>query len=122
MPIDKEGNRLFTEFKGALTENFVLQGLINRYEAIPRYWTSEGKAEVDFIIQRSNDIIPVEVKADQNVIGKSLIFYFKKYSSQTKIRIRFSLRNLKKDADLLNVPLFMIDHIEKLINICLNQT
>lgn len=117
----KEGNRLFTEFKGALTENFVLQGLINKYETIPRYWISDGKAEVDFIIQRANDIIPIEVKADQNIIGKSLTFYSKKYSSQTKIRIRFSLKNLKKDDTLLNVPLFMIDYIEKFIKISLTN-
>lgn len=117
----KEGNRLFTEFKGALTENFVLQGLVNNYEVTPRYWTSDGRAEVDFMLQRANDIIPIEVKADQNVIGKSLAYYSKKYASQTKIRLRFSLRNLKKDEDLLNIPLFMIGHIEKLISISLSE-
>lgn len=110
-----EGNRLFTEFKGALTENFVLQGLAAKYEALPRYWTSGGQAEVDFMIQRGNDIIPIEVKADQNVNSRSLTLYGQKYASETKMRLRFSLRNLKQDGNLLNIPLFMIDYLDKLI-------
>ena len=116
-----EGIRLFTEFKGALTENFILQGLVDKYEAIPRYWTSDGQAEVDFIIQRGNDIIPVEVKADQNINGKSLTLYGQKYEAETKIRLRFSLRNLKQDGTLLNIPLFMIDHVDKLIELGLKE-
>lgn len=112
-----EGNRLFTEFKGALTENFVLQGLADKYESMPRYWTSEGQAEVDFIIQKGNNIIPIEVKADQNVSSRSLALYGQKYEAETKIRLRFSLKNLKKDGDLLNIPLFMIDHIDRLIEL-----
>lgn len=116
-----EGKRLFTEFKGALTENFVLQGLADKYEAIPRYWTSGGQAEVDFIIQRGNDIIPVEVKADQNVSSKSLTLYGQKYEAETRIRLRFSLKNLKQDRNLLNIPLFMIDHVDKLIDLGLKE-
>lgn len=112
-----EGTRLFTEFKGALTENFILQGLVNKYEAIPRYWTSGGQAEIDFMIQRGNDIIPIEVKADQNINGRSLTLYGQKYEDATKIRLRFSLRNLKLDGDLLNIPLFMIDYVDKLIEL-----
>lgn len=117
-----EGIRLFTEFRGALTENFILQGLVDKYEAIPRYWTSGGLAEVDFVIQRGNDIIPVEVKADQNINGRSLTLYGQKYEAETKIRVRFSLRNLKQDGKLLNIPLFMIDHIDKLIELGLNKS
>ena len=116
-----EGNRLFTEFKGALSENFVLQSLVDKYEAIPRYWTSGGQAEVDFIIQRGNDIIPIEVKANQNINSRSLALYGQKYEALTKIRLRFSLRNLKKDGALLNIPLFMIDNINKLIEITLGK-
>jgi len=112
-----EGSRLFTEFKGALTENFVLQGLTLQYEATPRYWTSGGQAEVDFIIQRGNDIIPVEVKADENVSSRSLTLYAQKYEKETKIRLRFSLKNLKKDGNLLNIPLFLIDYMDKLIEL-----
>lgn len=112
-----EGTRLFTEFKGALTENFVLQGLLNIYEARPRYWSQGGQAEVDFIIQRGNDIIPIEVKADQNINGRSLALYGQKYETETKIRLRFSLRNLKQDGNLINIPLFMIDYIDNLIDL-----
>lgn len=112
-----EGIRLFIEFKGALTENFVLQGLVGKYEAMPRYWASGGQAEVDFIIQQGNDIIPVEVKADQNINSRSLALYGQKYEAETKIRLRFSLKNLKKDGNLLNIPLFMIDHVHKLIEL-----
>jgi predicted AAA+ superfamily ATPase len=112
-----EGSRLFTEFKGALTENYVLQGLINKYEATPRYWTSGGQAEVDYIVQRGNDIIPIEVKADENVISRSLTLYAHKYQKDTKIRLRFSLKNLKKDGSLINIPLFMIDYMDKFIEL-----
>lgn len=63
----KEGHRLFTEFKGALTENYILQSLLTQFEVTPRYWTSEGKAEVDFLLQYKNEIVPVEVKSDENV-------------------------------------------------------
>jgi predicted AAA+ superfamily ATPase len=112
----REGSRLFTEFKGALTENFVLQGLVNTYETLPRYWTSGGQAEVDFIIQRKNDLIPIEVKSDQNISSRSLRLYMQKYEF-TKIRLRLSLRNLKQDENLLNIPLFMIDHIDRLVSL-----
>lgn len=112
-----EGSRLFTEFKGALTENFVLQGLAMQYEATPRYWTSGGQAEVDFIIQRGNAIIPIEVKAEENVNSRSLTLYAQKYEKETKIRLRFSLKNVRKDDNLLNIPLFMIDYMDTLIDL-----
>lgn len=99
----------------------MLQGLVDKFEAIPRYWTSGGQAEVDFIIQRGNDIIPVEVKADQNINGRSLTLYGQKYEAETKIRLRFSLRNLKQDGNLLNIPLFMIDHIDRLIKLSIKE-
>ncbi len=110
-----EGNRLFVEFKGALTENYILQSLLLQFEQTPRYWTSGNKAEIDFIIQHENTIIPVEVKADENVKSKSLFVYQEQY--QPELRIRFSLKNLKKDGNLLNIPLFMADFCKKLITI-----
>ena len=68
-----EGNRLFTEFKGALTENFVLQTLITQFEVMPRYWSQNNPPyEVDFLIQRENDIFPVEVKSEINTTSKSM--------------------------------------------------
>ena len=111
----REGNRLFTEFKGALSENFVLQHLISNFEGIPRYWNSGNQAEVDFLIQVKNEIIPIEVKSDENVRGRSLTAYNNLY--HPPVRIRYSLKNLKKDEGLLNVPLFMVDYTEKLLNL-----
>lgn len=93
----REGNRLFTEFKGALTENFVLQHLIRNFEVQPRYWTSGAQAEVDFIIQLKNEVIPIEVKSDENVRSRSLSVYNSLY--EPDVRIRFSLKNLKKMKD-----------------------
>jgi len=115
----KEGNRLFVEFKGALSENYILQSFVQQFESVPRYWTSEGKAEVDFLIQHENEIIPAEVKSDENVRGKSLAFYNKLYKSP--VRIRYSLRNLTFDDGLLNIPLFLSDHTKELISIALNK-
>lgn len=109
-----EGNRLFTEFKGALTENFVLSSLLQQFEGLPRYWKSGNKAEVDFLIQYENIIIPVEVKSDENIRSKSLTFYRKKFNPQ--LSIRFSLRNLKQEKGLINIPLFMADDTRKLIS------
>ncbi len=117
-----EGDRLFTEFKGTLTENYILQSLLMQYEVKPRYWSvSNPPYEVDFIVQRENDIIPVEVKADRNIEARSLKKYKEKYGDQTKIRIRYSLNNLQMDQDLLNIPLFLADETDRLISIGLAQ-
>lgn len=68
-----EGNRLFTEFKGTLTENYVFQTLLTQFEVVPRYWSQNNPPyEVDFIIQRDNEIFPVEVKAENNIKSRSL--------------------------------------------------
>ena len=115
-----EGNRLFVEFKGALTENFILQSLIPQFEVSPRYW-SDNVYEVDFIIQNENDIFPVEVKAEKNTKGRSLFKFKEKYSENIKLRVRFSFDNLTLDGDLLNIPLFMVDHSKKLIEIALKK-
>jgi predicted AAA+ superfamily ATPase len=118
-----EGNRLFTEFKGALSENYVLQALQNQFEATPRYWSVQNPPyEVDFLIQRENDIFPVEVKSGGNLAGISLKKFKEKFGDKVKLRIRFSLDNLKKDDDLLNIPLFMADCADKLIGIALKDS
>ena len=114
-----EGNRLFAEFKGALSENYVLQSLVVQYEGLPRYWSSGETAEVDFTLQRGNEIIPIEVKSDASVHGKSLTLYDQKYAPS--LRVRFSLKNLKKDGNLLNVPLFLADHLDKFIDLALDK-
>ena len=107
-----DGNRLFTEFKGALTENFVLQTLIT--QSNPPY-------EVDFLIQRENDIFPVEVKSEANISSKSLKKFKEIFPDKVKLRVRFSLDNLKLDDDMLNIPLFMADQADRLIGLALEQ-
>lgn len=115
-----EGNRLFTEFKGALTENFVLQTLSTQFEVVPRYWTqSNPPYKVDFLLQRENDIFPVEVKSGDNTTSRSLKKFKELFPDKVKLRIRFSLDNLKLDDDMLNIPLFMADQADRLIGLAL---
>ena len=117
-----EGNRLFTEFKGALTENFVLQTLITRFEVMPRYWSQNNPPyEIDFLIQRENDIIPVEVKSETNITSRSLKKFKELFPDKVKLRVRFSLDNLKLDDDVLNIPLFMADQTDRLIGLALEE-
>lgn len=117
-----EGNRLFTEFKGALTENYVLQALLTQFEVMPRYWSQTNPPyEVDFLIQRENDIFPIEVKSEANINSRSLKKFKELFPNQTKLRIRFSLNNLKLDDDMLNIPLFMADYTDKLIELALKE-
>lgn len=116
-----EGSRLFVEFKGALSENYILEALVNQFEVVPRYWSQVNPSyEVDFIIQRENEIIPIEVKAETNVRAKSLKKYKEKYGDKVKLRVRFSLDNLRLDGDLLNIPIFMADYTDRLIGIALD--
>ena len=108
-----EENRLFTEFKGALTENFVLQSLVRKFECVPRYWSQNNPPyEVDFLIQRENDIFPIEVKSEKNIASKSLKKFKELYADKIKLRVRFSLDNLKLDDDVLNIPLFTVNMVE----------
>lgn len=104
------GERLFTEFKGAFSENYVLQAISRQLELSPRYWAENNPPhEVDFIVQIGNDVIPIEVKAGKNVESRNLKIYQEKFSEFVKIRVRFSLNNLKFDWNVLNIPLFMAD-------------
>ncbi len=118
----REGNRLFTEFKGALTENFVLQSLIPQFDAAPHYWSRLNPSyEVDFVVQHGNDIIPIEVKSDTNVKSRSLQKYAETFASQTKLRVRFSMNNLRMDDEVLNIPLFMVDVADNLIRLAMKK-
>ncbi len=110
-----DGDRLFTEFKGVMAENFVLQSLVFQYDELMFYWSSGNQAELDFLLQHKNQIIPIEVKSGTNVKGKSLSEYRKK--NQPALSVRLSLRNLNYDDGLLNVPLFMADYLKKLIDL-----
>ena len=113
-----EDNRLFTEFKGAITKNFVLQSMLRQFEVMPRYWAN-APYEVDFVIQRENDIIPVEAKAGTNVMAPSIKNSEKQYTEETPLIVRLSLKNLSLDGKVLNVPLFMADNLDKIIGIAL---
>lgn len=111
--IFKQGNNLFSEFKGAFTENYVLQSLILQFTNEQYYWSSENMAEIDFILQYKNTIIPIEVKAETNIKSKSMTSYSNKYNPE--IKIRYSLKNLRLDDKVLNIPLFMVDFTEKIL-------
>ena len=113
-----ENNRLFTEFKGALTENYVHQSLKRSFEVAPRYW-SDATHEVDFVVQRGDAVIPVEAKAGEAVKTTSLKRYAKNYSGQTPLLVRLSMKNLSYDGDILNVPLFMADELDRLMGLAL---
>lgn len=108
-----EESPLYSEFKGAMTENYVLIELVNLLGMPPYYWKSGNTAEVDFIAQFEEIIVPLEVKASVNVKSRSLGVYREKYKPE--ISVRTSLLNLKMDEGLLNLPLYLIWNIEKLI-------
>lgn len=105
-----DGNELFKEFKGALTEQCVLQQLKTIRGLNIYYWTADrGTAEVDFVIDNGIDVIPVEVKAEVNLQAKSLKVYRDKF--QPKLSIRTSMADYKEEEWLLNLPLWAIEII-----------
>lgn len=105
-----DGNELFKEFKGALTEQYVLQQLKTIKGLNIYYWTADrGTAEVDFVIDNGSDVIPVEVKAEVNLQAKSLKVYRDKF--QPKLSIRTSMADYKRNDWLLNLPLWAIEGI-----------
>lgn len=102
-----EGNRLFTEFKGALTEQYVLQQLVATQDNPLFYWATErGTAEVDFVLQQKQTVIPIEVKAEENLKAKSLKVYVEQF--QPENAFRFSMADYREQDWLVNVPLYGI--------------
>jgi predicted AAA+ superfamily ATPase len=105
-----DGNRIFTEFKGALTEQYVLQQMISQLGLHAYYFSSEkSRGEVDFLLQGKNSVIPVEVKAEENLQAKSLKAFVEKYSP--KCAIRTSMSDYREESWLINIPLYNIDRI-----------
>lgn len=103
-----EKDRIFTEFKGALTEQYIMQELKLRSEDYIGYWTNErSTAEVDFVIQREAEIIPIEVKAESNIRARSFKLFCEKY--QPKQAIRTSMREYHKEEWMTNIPLYGIE-------------
>jgi len=109
-----EGNHLFTHHKGALSENYIAQSLHQILDDQLYYWTSEGKAELDFIIENNEQIIPVEVKSGKSKKMQSLRVYRETYDP--KISIRTSLHQGSYDNQLLTVPLYAISELTRLLD------
>ena len=99
-----EGNKLFEEFKGALTENYILNVLCYIFDTVPNYFTFD-RHEIDFLIQHQNRVIPIEVKSGNSTNNASLSRYNIKFNNE--LSIRFSMNNLKKDGKIVNIPLFL---------------
>lgn len=106
-----EGNKLLLEFKGAFTENYVANVLKYLYGEAPNYYTFD-RNEIDFVIQRKNKIIPIEVKSDKITNHNSLTKY--NSSNDNEFSFRFSLNNLSKDGKIINIPLYLLEYIDNL--------
>lgn len=105
-----EGDRLFNDFKGSFTENYVANTLNYLFDEAPNYYTFD-RNKIDFVIQINNDIIPIEVKS-----GKSTNNSLTKYNAKNdnKVSLRFSLNNLSKDGKIVNIPLYFIEYINEI--------
>ncbi len=108
-----DGNEIFVEFKGSLTEQYVLCQLKQCTDLNVFYWTADtGTAEIDFITQIRGNNVPIEVKANENLQAKSLKTFVQKYN--TEINVRTSMSNYRKEDWLINVPLYSIGNIEEI--------
>jgi len=102
-----EGSKVFVEFKGALTEQYVLQQLESDTSYVPYYYSeTKSEGEIDFMIQKDNDVVPIEVKAEENLKAKSLKVYCDKYKPE--LAIRTSMSNYRKEDWLVNMPLWTV--------------
>ena len=95
------------QFKGALTENYILQQLQGQFEIAPRYY-SDKNSEIDFVLQNGTDIIPVEVKAGEDKSAPSFKRYVAENHLSAKCPLRFSKRGYRKDGDITNLPLYLV--------------
>ena len=110
-----DGNGLFVEFKGALTEQYVLQQLITDSDLNIYYYTNDnGSCEVDFLVDTGDTVVPVEVKAQVNLRAKSLRTYVEKFSPD--VAVRASMQDYKKESWLINLPLYAIENLTKELN------
>ena len=107
-----EASPIYTEFKGAMTENYVLNELVKHVSAAAYYWSSGNKAEVDFVIQAGVNNVPIEVKSEENVKARSLAEYRKKY--EPTISVKTSMKPDIREGGVLNVPLYMIGSLNNI--------
>ena len=96
----------YREFKGSLTENYVLCELLGAVDDTAYYWSSGNTAEVDFVVQCGKEIVPIEVKSEKNVKARSLVEYRKKY--EPTYAVKTSMRSETDGEAVLNIPLYMI--------------
>ncbi len=109
-----EGNRMFEEFKGALTEQYVLQQMVNKPENDIFYWSSDtATAEIDFLVQNEETIVPVEVKAEENLQAKSLRLFCEKYHSEGAVRM--SMSDYREQGWLVNIPLYLAGEMNQYV-------
>lgn len=102
-----DGNDMFVEFKGALTEQYVLQQLVTDPDIGIYYYTNDrGNCEIDFLIDDGDKVIPLEVKAELNLKAKSLKTYREKYSPE--VAVRTSMADYKENDGLVDMPLYMM--------------
>lgn len=108
-----DGNKLFVEFKGALTEQYVCQQLVTLEDLNIYYYTNDrGSCEVDFVVDTGERIIPIEVKAETNLRAKSLRTYCERFSPD--LAVRTSMSDYKKEEWLVNLPLYAVEEIVRL--------
>lgn len=106
-----EGNKLFEEFKGSFSENYVINELIATFDMIPNYYTF-NRNEIDFVIQYKNKIIPIEVKSNKSTNNVSLTKF--NNNNDNDFSFRFSVNNLNRDGKIINIPLYFIEYIKNL--------
>ena len=107
------GNAAFTEFKGALTEQYVCQQLISDCSLDPFYWSADNsRGEIDFLVQHGGKIFPIEVKAQENLQSKSLRAFSERYEGTTPVR--FSLSGFRDDGWMRNIPLWALTRLLEL--------
>lgn len=110
-----DGNRIFTEFKGALTEQYVLQQLAAMNCTEPYYYSTENSSgEIDFLLQGKTSIIPLEVKAEENLRAKSLKAFCEKYNP--KYAVRTSMSDYREQEWMTNIPLYNIDRMKEYLD------
>lgn len=100
----------YKEFKGSMTENYVLCELLKSVDDTAYYWSSGNIAEVDFIIQSGAEIVPIEVKSERNVKARSLSEYRKKYTPRYSVKT--SMKHETNGEEVLNIPLYLISRME----------
>jgi len=107
-----DGNDLFVEFKGALTEQYVLQQMITEKDLNIYYYTNDnGQCEIDFAVDNGEAVVPIEVKAEVNLKAKSLRSYVEKFTPD--MAVRTSMADYKKEERLMNIPLYAIGGLSK---------